>query len=261
MTLLTILRLYVALIGTLILFISKGVYNSTISIGQSLNLGLGAIDQALLLFGEDSELDIGAIALLVNLPQIGISMLYFLYNSFYSSMLTSYEWVSYAHKRKGLRVSCKPKGAQRSTYFLSIPYRFGVPLVALSATLHWLVSQTIFIVAIDVFAKDGSKSITRRTCGWSPLGLMLTIIVLGLMLLTILCCTGLVYKSGMPLAGVSSLAISAACHSRDQYRLEERLVSQRELKWGVIETSVDGVGRCAFSSREVAPLVKGNLYK
>ena len=38
-----------------------------------------------------------------------------------------------AHQQKGLRVSGIPEGSQRSYYFLSLPYRVGVPLVALSS--------------------------------------------------------------------------------------------------------------------------------
>jgi hypothetical protein len=75
-------------------------------------------------------------AVIANTPQLGLSFLYFSYNALFTAMLMGYEWISYSHKRKGLRVTHKPSGAQRFTYFLQLPYRFGIPLMILSVTLY-----------------------------------------------------------------------------------------------------------------------------
>ena len=60
--------------------------------------------------------------MLVNTPQLILSLLYFAYNSIVTSVFLSRELCHFAYERKGLRVSLpEPEGAQRNTYFLSIP--------------------------------------------------------------------------------------------------------------------------------------------
>lgn len=200
---------------------------------------------------------VATLALVANLPQLMLSILYFTYNSCFTIMLMGYEWVSYAYERKGLRVSSKPRGAQRSTYFLQLPYRFGIPLVVLSALLHWLVSQSIFVIAYDINGRERQEQ--WRTCGWSPVAVVIVLGILGLMILIILIMGSLAYKRRMPIAGCSSLAISAACHSKDP-QSGTSPISEQKLQWGVVEIGADGIGRCAFSSRHVGPLVEGGLY-
>lgn len=66
------------------------------------------------------------------------------------------------------------------------------------------------------------------------------------------------FKSGMPVAGSCSLAISAACHrlspskKGDYERLEEQLGDETlPLKWGVEKGFEGEGGHCTFSSDEV----------
>lgn len=228
---------------------------SSLNFADVLRLGFGAVDARALITDPNFPDEIATIALIANLPQVILSVLYFSYNSLFTAKLMGHEWTSYAHKRKGLRVSCKPKGSQRSTYFLQLPYRFGVPLVVLSGTLHWLVSQSIFVVAIDI--NEGFD--WRRTCGYSPIAMTLVIVLGALMIVAVIGFGWLPYKGGIPLAGSSSMAISAACHPNETKRFEDGPISEQKLQWGV-ETSVDGIKRCAFSSQEVGPLVEGHLY-
>ena len=68
-------------------------------------------------------------ALVANSAQLIVSLIYFSYNSLLTNMVLGYEWVTYAYKRKGLRVTTKAKGDQRSSYFLSLPYRIALPLM------------------------------------------------------------------------------------------------------------------------------------
>jgi hypothetical protein len=81
---------------------------------------------------------------LANVPQILVSLTYFFYNGLLTCMLSAVEYDNYATDQKPLRVSW-PRGAQRSTYYLSLPYRYSVPLLVVSAVLHWLVSQSLFL--------------------------------------------------------------------------------------------------------------------
>lgn len=86
---------------------------------------------------------------IANFPQVLPSMIYFTYNSLFTSLLLGAEWSSYARERKGLRVVAHPSGKQRATYFLQLPVRWAVSLMILSAIFHWLCSQNIFLVSIE----------------------------------------------------------------------------------------------------------------
>lgn len=80
-----------------------------------------------------------------NYWQVIISTLYFLGNVLLTNYHVAYEWSRYATKRNFLRVS-HPVGMQRSSYFLSLPMKYGAPYMLASTVLHWLMSQSLFIV-------------------------------------------------------------------------------------------------------------------
>jgi hypothetical protein len=61
-----------------------------------------------------------------------------------------------AYHRKGLRVSENPRGAQRSTYFLQLPYRYAIPLLIVSSAMHWMVSQSLFLVTVLRYQPGGT---------------------------------------------------------------------------------------------------------
>jgi hypothetical protein len=79
----------------------------------------------------------------VNLPQLGVSITYLAYNGLFTRMIAEKEWLGFSKEFKALRVS-RPKGSQRSTYRLQLPYRWSIPLMACSGVLHWLVSNCIY---------------------------------------------------------------------------------------------------------------------
>jgi hypothetical protein len=213
--------------------------------------GFGAVDPRAFILGAFMPNDIVNLALTANSPQILLSFMYFAYNSLFTAMLMGYEWASHVHKRKGLRTSRKPLGAQRSTYFLQLPYQFGVPLIFVSGTLHWLVSQSIFVVALDVYDQYGGSdnsavgfdtTAVTKTCGYSPIA-MLAVVILGMFMVVAAIAFGhLPYKRGMPLVGSCSLAISAACHPGQHGEAGDASLSKQKLQWGVIRTRVDGIG-------------------
>jgi hypothetical protein len=230
-------------------------------------LGYGVVDPRTAITWPKSDLLSNAI--LANSPQVVLSMLYFSYNALFTSFLLSHEWVSYAHKKKGLRVSWRPIGAQRTEYFLQLPYRFGVPLMILSGTLHWLVSQAIFLVAIDFYDPFGNirntdtlmyGAASMKTCGFSPIAIITVIIFGSLMILGIVAFGFVPYKQGMPLAGNSSIAISAACHLDERVDPDGATVAAEKVQWGVVSVGEDGVGHCSFSTQAVTAPVKGDVY-
>ena len=93
-------------------------------------------------------------ALVSNSPQLFLSTVYFSYNQLLTSMMMASEYNDFAITRKALRVS-EPKGEQRSTYYLQLPYRYAIPLIVSSGVLHWLTSQALFQVKIIFFSYTG----------------------------------------------------------------------------------------------------------
>ena len=103
-----------------------------------------------------------------------ISLLYITFNALFSCMLVNDEWGGYHKTRKTLRVSF-PEGIQRSSYSISMPFRYGIPLTISMALLHWTVSQSVFVVRVISHFSDGSLDVgsTITAAGYSPLGIMI----------------------------------------------------------------------------------------
>lgn len=199
-----------------------------------------------------------AAVIVANLPQVMLSFLYLLFNGLLTAMLAAREWSHYAQERKPLRVST-PKGMQRSTYFLSLPFRFASPLLVLSGALHWLVSQSLFLASITTELRDGRTLAedTVSTCGYSPIAMVLTLSVGCLMLVGIVGVGFWKVSADLPIVGSCSAAISAACHPPPGQENAHLL----PLQWGVIpRADGDEVSHCSFSAEEVEAPVAGAKY-
>ena len=196
--------------------------------------------------------------LIANSPQLLLTVLYFLYNSLFTSMFAALEWSRFALQRKGLRVS-SPRGSQRSTYWLQLPWICSLPLAISAAVLHWLLSQSIFLVKIEVFdpyhnfVPDGGI----LTCGFSLYALFITLIVAAVMLIAFFIIGLRPLDTIMPFAGNSSLAVSAACHRP----LEDKDASLLPIRWGAVSHETrDGPGHCCLTSFDVELPIEGHAY-
>ncbi|KAL9622901.1 MAG: hypothetical protein Q9160_002827 [Pyrenula sp. 1 TL-2023] len=203
-----------------------------------------------------------AFILLANTPQIIFSFLYLLYNALYTCMAQAAEWSSFAHERKGFRVT-QPRGAQRSTYYLHLPYRYGVPLMAGSVLMHWLISQALFLArmqrrTITPLVETDMKHNSSVTCGYSIMPIIFSIALGCAMLLALLMLSLIMRLPGdMPLIGSNSAVISAACHGADR----DEDAAAMPLLWGVTaQAEEDEVGHCAFTSGAVQMPMEGRLY-
>ena len=175
-------------------------------------------------------------------------------------MLLAKEWSAFASKRSFLRVTT-PIGRQRSTYRLQLPYRYGVPLLVGSGTLHWLVSQSIFLARVTVLDSLKLENSSISTCGYSLMALIFAVILGSIIVLV-----GIAYgfrktSGGIPLVGSCSGAISAACHPP----AADVNASSKRVMWGAvaavnINDSDDRVGHCCFTSFEVEAPIVGRLY-
>ncbi|ORY11343.1 hypothetical protein BCR34DRAFT_327939 [Clohesyomyces aquaticus] len=218
-----------------------------------------------------------------NSPQVIISLIYFSYNAVITSMLVAHEWSGYDTHRKGLRVSSAKNTVQRSTYFLQLPYRYALPLLALSTIVHWLASQSIFVISVEVYNMYGQHTVpcyqfpelefswtglSRRgycgedfmSCAYSPLAILLTIVVT-LLLVGFLVGLGRKGLGEVPVVGSSSVAIAAACHRR----AEEEEAWLKGVQWGAFREAVrdEGgiiIGHCGISSLDVEKPTVGVLY-
>ncbi|THW65872.1 hypothetical protein D6D20_01754 [Aureobasidium pullulans] len=222
-------------------------------------MGFGTVREESLIGGSGWHMpSVTAAVIVANLPQVMLSFLYLLFNGLLTAMLAAREWSHYAQERKPLRVST-PKGMQRSTYFLSLPYRFASPLLVLSGALHWLVSQSLFLASITTELRDGRTLAedTVSTCGYSPIAMVLTLSVGCLMLVGIVGVGFWKVSADLPIVGSCSAAISAACHpppGQDNAHL-------LPLQWGVIpRADGDEVSHCSFSAEEVEAPVVGAKY-
>lgn len=173
---------------------------------------------------------------IANINQAVLSACYLLLNGLITCMSLAEEWNQYIHRRKSLRLS-SACGLQRTSYRLTVPYRYGIPLMISSTLMHWLASQSVFIVATQGFTYAGTKagtsllrnaSLDSNIVGYSPIGIIF-VIFSGTLILTATFVLGLVKNKGrpieaadhterdgrtvhMPLVSSCSAAISAACH-------------------------------------------------
>lgn len=199
------------------------------------------------------------IVLVANLPQVLLSFLFLTYNGLFTCMLLGDEWNGYAHERKTLRVT-NPTGLQRSTYRLQLPYKYGIPLLILSGTLHWLVSQSLFLARVASFTRDGhmdpDPTTLISTVGYSCIAII-TVIILGAIVVLLGILIGFrKYRPGIPLVGSCSAAISAACHPPEG----DDDAATKALMWGAVSTGSDGIGHACVTSFEVTSPVEGKLY-
>lgn len=246
-----------------------GVNN--INLRQSIwSLGFGSLNANALVKNDPRNNSLVGMILLVNLPQLVLAVLYFMYNSTLTCMLAASEWSRFGQHRKGLRVT-SPSHAQRSTYWLQLPWSYGLPLAIISSLLHWLVSQSIFLASFDVYDptnqivnrgnsdKDDNKRILRNLldCGYSPAAIF-CLLIIGIVMILVLALHGLrKLDSGMPIAGSCSLAISAACHRPSG----DENAALLPVQWGAVSHETDhGPGHCCFTSFEVEPPIVGHEY-
>ncbi|KAE9967745.1 hypothetical protein EG327_011328 [Venturia inaequalis] len=252
MCLLVVTMLIFALIGMR----GKGLHIDPKSI---LDIGLGVQPSALMggpFVRRDRSSSFAICVLFANIFQLMFSVVYLMYNRLITIYAIAQEWSHWSaakglEQRRGLRVS-EPQPTQRSSYFISLPYRFGIPTLIASSVLHWLISQAVFVVNTNGFDTKGLPHSTGNTSrvGFSSLGIILAL-VLGGVMVTVLILIGFRKLpsgiEGMPLASTCSALISSACHTAP----EDRNVTYGHILWGVVsEDASSRTGHCSFTTKE-----------
>jgi hypothetical protein len=156
---LTLRRLFAAIVALVGLFVFS--YCSVLSekdLISVLRIGLQSVDPRTIVQSVLATHGIpGTVqnVIVANSPQVIISLVYFSYNAAMTSMLLAHEWSSFFTRAKSLRVSSSRQGLQRSTYFLQLPYRYALPLLGVSALLHWLASQSLSVISVEIYNMHG----------------------------------------------------------------------------------------------------------
>ncbi|KAK2624589.1 hypothetical protein QTJ16_005782 [Diplocarpon rosae] len=185
---------------------------------------------------------------IANLPQVIVSCLYFAMNTVYTSMVSADEWARFAVHRKALRTT-EPQGQQRSTYWLSLPWTYALPLASASSLLHWLISQSLFVSRTEVLNTRGEpEELSYMNVGYNPLAILLALLFGVALLLAMLANGWRRLTHGSVLVGNNSLAIAAACQ-----RGAEQGAERGRVMWGAVRhEGEDGTpGHCCFSSGKV----------
>lgn len=210
-------------------------------------------------------------------PQLVVSALYVLLNHHLTLMIQLRDWIRLATHRQPLRVSTPaPDSDQISTYWLSLPYQYSVPLLVLSAGSSWLTSQTLYFYRFMAYDNDGephlydnpaSSHIHTQSArvvqglGFSALGLFLLLVLGALVFFASLAFALRKCAPGLPPGPTNSLVVAAACHPPGN----DRYAARKKVRWGVVENGRDGMRpetaqHCTITSRRVASPVVGRWY-
>ena len=189
-----------------------------------------------------------------SLPQLIVSEIYIAVNYQFTVMIHLRDWTKLAFRQRPLRVSDpEPASDQVSTYRLSLPYQYSIPLLISSVTLGWLVSQTLFFHRFIWYDNEGNVfkisnlNLRRPTTpsilhvrvehglGYSALGVICSI-MFGVSIFGVSMAMGpRKCAPGLPLAPTNSLIIAAACHPPEN----DRNAARKLVKWGAIQTGND----------------------
>lgn len=212
------------------------------------------------------------ISIVVNIPQLFLTASYYCYNRVLTSMVAADEYSSYGVSRKSLRVTWPVKSSQqRSSYWLSVPYHYSIPVLVLYTTLHWLVSQSLYHTTALPYSEYvySDADIGLDNISYSPLPLFVSILIGGVLMIILIGLGFRKLKSEMPLVGTCSAAISAACHPPAGEKGETAVLGP--VTWG--ETTgapvltighsdevEDPKGHCTFTSWDTVRPSSTKLY-
>ncbi|KAF2631727.1 hypothetical protein BU25DRAFT_195561 [Macroventuria anomochaeta] len=203
--------------------------------------------------------------LTANIPQLGFSLLYVFYTNIWSKLLIAHEFDRLTTSKKGLRVSERPRGHQRTSHFFTLPTRYAFPLMACSAALHWLCSRSLFMArfdGIDAYGKvDPNDQIVRLAYNVTGMAALIAV-NFGMMVATV-CIAGFQrQRTGLGEIAMS-VVISAACHV-ERHEAEPWL---QKVQWGDVSGDIkeneksDAIRHCAFTSLRADPPIVGQKYQ
>lgn len=257
------------------------------SVAETMMMKFGGVDGSLTLgvsgaAGFKLILDI----VIANSFQLALSSTYFLYNSLYTAQCGALEWSQHVKgTRRALRVTW-PQGHQRSTFWLQLPYRYGIPLVVVSILMHFLVSQSIFLARLHYYDWLGDLIDGGYTdVGYSPRAVLTTCIIGAVLVSVLILHSFRKLDTRIPIHGNKSTVVSAMCHPPCEFLDESNADSEEQISlsniatekitWGVTRKAVkfdnyfglapddisDLAGHCNFSKEAVSLPIIGLPYR
>lgn len=235
--------------------------SEAISIGRLWSYGLGEVHPTLLvgIFKAYSKSQFWLVVGFANSWQLEVSCLYLLYNALISTLCASEEWSHFGIERKFLRVSA-PRGMQRSTYFLSLPFRYGIPLTVGMSFCHWCISQAVFLAQASAYFPNGTRNFEAddSRVGYSPIGIVFSIVVGVVFIISLI---GLGFGKitfHLPVVSTNSAAISAAAHKAPG----DGDAALLPVQWGVVDPAKLGKpGHCCLTTAcDVEEPEDGEMY-
>jgi len=227
------------------------------------------------------------LALLAALPHLLVGALYMATNALLSTYFVSDELSRFAVPGYYLPLrlsSPRPRGAQHSSLYLSLPRPYSWLLMTLFAATSFALSNALFVIGVDFVPgpdSSASASSSATTLPISAIGTSGTaLLVLLALLVTVLALVlGLGLRradpsptfangrpAGNPLVlrgGSCSAVIGSRCHwpGRGQHAGTVGRVSEGKLTWGVVREGEGMVaGHCGFSGGEVGMVNVGRTY-
>ena len=146
--------------------------------------------------------------IIANSPQLWLSLGYLLWNNQITRIWMEREWRSFYCNRKKPRISYHSKEiGVRATRWLQLPYWLTAILMVISTLMHFLVSQTLFVVEILGATRFSGYFFTN----YSPLaifaiGIIATILVLGITIYYYI-----PIRTNMPLMAGSARVVFDSC--------------------------------------------------
>lgn len=248
-----------------------------------------------LTLGSGSAVPAAAAAVVACLPQALLAMLYFAVNGVVTAYFLSHESSLFAVEPRPLRVSSPAagRGAQTASLYLTLPRVVSWFLVGLFLGMAFVLSQSFFVVAVQVVAdvdvsgpEAGSAlpspwEVSMGTSGTQPpppplvalglsgVGLLTLLAILVLLAVAVL---GLGLRQSPPTAEVNgelvgnpmalpagscSAVISARCHPLAR----ERGLQKKPVMWGVVrEANGLGISHCGFTAGRAGLVCAGRSY-
>ncbi|KAI0843705.1 hypothetical protein F5Y06DRAFT_255622 [Hypoxylon sp. FL0890] len=158
-----------------------------------------------------------------NSLQLLLSLWYLAFNNLFTRLQMAREWALFSEDYHPLRVT-DPQGEQYATYRLQLPYKYSLPLIAVSILLHWLLSNTIYVFISTggyygtyYFLSEAKvdPSLPQNTTvavGYSLYSLMALLIASCVLIPIPILLSLKRLPSNMINVGNNSFALSAACH-------------------------------------------------
>jgi hypothetical protein len=151
---------------------------------------------------------------LANSPQFWFSLGYLLWNNQITRIWGEHEWRSFAGRRKPPRVSYGADVAGvRNTRWLQLPYSLSGLLMVVSTTMHWVVSQSLFVIEVENMSglpNNAEPGIIFAIC-YSPTAIFVVALMGSLLIFAITIYYFLPFRSVMPFMAGSARVVFASC--------------------------------------------------